>query len=402
MTFKRDPILVFVYQTNPFAEGQGGGVRYVRQLALAVGDKGNQVVFFGAGGRPEARGNIRYIPVAKSADKTLLFMLKCAWARWRYIGSRDAVVHVHRLYFALPFLGRSIKCLATLHGRTFTVFPERFGPALSRIVFPLFKAIEGWLLSRVDRIVAVSADVHDQFQTRHGDRVLSSEIRIMPSMVDLSAFRPKDSSYFTDRLGNHPVCLFVGRLAAVKNLPLLLEAWSIVAKRNSNARLAIAGNGELRGQLERWIEQMDIGTRVTSLGKVSPLSIADAISGAKVLLLTSHHEASPTVVKEALSCGIPVVSTPVGDVASVIEDGRTGRIVAPDANKFADAIIDVLGWEAVKEDIAMAARPVLERCAPDQVAGEYLAIYQDLGYVLNSAALGENHEVYISEPPSGT
>ena len=286
MTFKRDPILVFVYQTNPFAEGQGGGVRYVRQLALAVGDKGNQVVFFGAGGRPEARGNIRYIPVAKSADKTLLFMLKCAWARWRYIGSRDAVVHVHRLYFALPFLGRSIKCLATLHGRTFTVFPERFGPALSRIVFPLFKAIEGWLLSRVDRIVAVSADVHDQFQTRHGDRVLSSEIRIMPSMVDLSAFRPKDSSYFTDRLGNHPVCLFVGRLAAVKNLPLLLEAWSIVAKRNSNARLAIAGNGELRGQLERWIEQMDIGTRVTSLGKVSPLSIADAISGAKVLLLT--------------------------------------------------------------------------------------------------------------------
>lgn len=380
MTFKKSPILVFVYQTNPFVEGQGGGVRYVRQLATAIGEKGHQLVFFGAGGKAETRGNIRYIPVAKSDDKTLLFMLKCAWARWRYIGLRDAVVHVHRLYFALPFLGRSIKCVATLHGRTFTVFPERFGPALSRIVFPLFKVIEGWLLSRVDRIVGVSTDVHDQFQTRHGNRVLSAGIRTIPSMVDLSAFRPKESSFFSHLLGNHPVCLFVGRLAAVKNLPLLLEAWNIVARRQPDAHLAIAGDGELRDQLDRWIVQMDCAASVTRLGQVSPSSIADAISGAKVLLLTSHHEASPTVVKEALSCGVPVVSTPVGDVTSVIDDGRTGRIVAPDAKKLAEAITDVLGWGSTKEEIANAALPVLEQCSPDRVADEYLAIYQELGF----------------------
>lgn len=377
---KQDPILVFVYQTNPFVEGQGGGVRYVRQLASAIEEKGGKLVFFGAGGKAETRGNIRYIPIVQSADKTLLFMLKCLWARWRFIGSRDAVIHVHRLYFALPFLGRSIKCLATLHGRTFTVFPERFGPTLSRIVFPLFKFIEGWLLSRVDRIVAVSTDVREQFQARHGGQVLSSGIRVIPSMVDLSAFRPHESPYFTDRLGNHPVCLFVGRLAAVKNLPLLLEAWSIVAKRNPDARLAIAGDGELRDQLKSWIAQMESAPSVVVLGQISPTAIAGAISGAKVLILTSHHEASPTVVKEALSCGIPVVSTPVGDVASVIGDGRTGRIVAPDLYKFADAITEVMGWEVTKEEISTAARKTLERCAPDRVADEYLAIYQQIGF----------------------
>jgi glycosyltransferase involved in cell wall biosynthesis len=377
---KQDPILVFVYQTNPFVEGQGGGVRYVRQLVSEIDKKGFQIVFFGAGGKAESRGNICYIPVAQPTDKALLFILKCVLARWRFIGSRDAVVHVHRLYFAVPFLGRSIKCLSTLHGRTFTVFPERFGPTLSRLVFPVFKFIEGWLLSRVDRIVAVSTDVREQFQGRHGDKVSSSAIGVIPSMVDLTAFRPNESSYFRDRLGNHPVCLFVGRLAAVKNLHLLLEAWSIVAKRNSEARLAIAGDGELREKLKSWIAQMDIAPSVVMLGQISPTAIADVISGAKVLILTSHHEASPTVVKEALSCGIPVVSTPVGDVDSVIDDGRTGKIVAPDPYKFAEAIIEVMGWGVTKDEISTVARKTLDRCVPDSVADQYLAIYQQLGF----------------------
>jgi glycosyltransferase involved in cell wall biosynthesis len=388
---KKDPILIFVYQTNPFVDGQGGGVRYVRQLAAAIEQKGAHIVFFGAGGRAETRGNIRYIPVVQSSDKTLQFMLKCLWARWRYIGRREAIVHVHRLYFALPFLGHSIKCLATLHGRTFSVFPQRFGPSLSRIVFPLFKFIEGWLLSRVNRIVAVSTDVSEQFQARHGGQVLASGLVVIPSMVDLLAFRPDESHYFSDRLGNHPVCLFVGRLAEVKNLPLLLDAWSIVAQRNPDARLAIAGDGELRDKLKSWIAQMDSAPSVVMLGQIGPTVIADVISGAKVLLLTSHHEASPTVVKEALSCGIPVVSTHVGDVASVIDDGHTGRITTADPVNFADAITEVLGWGATKEEIAMAAQPVLERCAPHQVADQYLIIYRDLGYVVKPTTSPARH-----------
>lgn len=380
MTKKLGPILIFVYQTNPFVDGQGGGVRYVRQLASAIENKGGHIVFFGSGGKAETRGNIRYIPVTQSGSKPILFMLQCTLARWRYIGLQEAVVHVHRLYFALPFLGRSIKCVATLHGRTFTVFPQRFGSALSRIVFPFFKFIEGWLLSRVDRIVAVSADVHDQFQARHGSRMLSSDIKIIPSMVDLSAFHPRESSFFVDLVGDAPVCLFVGRLSAVKNLPLLLKAWEIVAKRKPGARLVIAGDGELREHLESWISQMDCAPSVVMLGQVSPKVIAKMISGAKVLLLTSHHEASPTVIKEALSCGIPVVSTPVGDVAGIIDNGVTGRIVEPYSNIFANAITDVLAWDTPKEEIATTAHERLERCSPAIVADEYLTIYGQLGY----------------------
>lgn len=373
------PLLVMVYQTNPFEQEQGGGVRYVRELASAIASKGGQITFFGVGGKAETRGNIRYIPVMQNPNHPLLFMAKCALARWRHIGSREAVVHVHRLYFTLPFLGSSIRCIATLHGRTFTVFPERFGRVLSGLVFPLFKTIEGWLLSRVDRIVAVSVDVRDQFSARHGNRAMSSDIQIIPSMVDLSTFRPRQSRFFADVQGDHPICLFVGRLAAVKNLPLLLEAWERVARDHPDARLAIAGDGELRDQLEAWIARMDCSSSVVLLGQVSSAAIAEAISGAKMLLLTSHHEASPTVVKEALACGVPVVSTSVGDVASVIDDGRTGRIVEKDAKVFAEAITEVLGWKSTKEDIAIAAHAILDRCSPANVAASYLDIYRELG-----------------------
>jgi glycosyltransferase involved in cell wall biosynthesis len=380
MNKKPEPLLVMVYQTNPFAQVQGGGVRYVRELVSAIESKGVQITFFGVGGKAEIRGNIRYVPVMQNPNHPLLFMAKCALARWRLIGSREAVVHVHRLYFALPFLGGSIRCIATLHGRTFTVFPERFGSLLSGLVFPLFKTIEGWLLSRVARIVAVSTDVRDQFYARHGDRARSRDIQIIPSMVNLSAFRPRQSRFFADVHGENPVCLFVGRLASVKNLPLLLDAWELVARDCPDARLAIAGDGELRDQLDVWIARMDSASSVVLLGQVSPSAIADAICSAKVLLLSSHHEASPTVVKEALACGVPVVSTPVGDVASLIDDGRTGRIVEKDAGAFAGAIVEVLAWKSTNEDIAMAAHRVLDRCSPNNVAEAYLSIYRELGY----------------------
>ena len=380
MTNDQDPLLVMVYQTNPFTEGQGGGVRYVHELISAIEKEGHELIFFGAGGKSETRGNIRYISVMQRADRTILFMLNCLWARWRYLGTRKAVVHVHRLYFSIPFLGASKRCVATLHGRTFTVFPERFGVKLSRVVFPIFKALEGWLLKRVERVVVVSRDVSEQFQIRHGDRWSARSSELVPTMVNLSTFEPNESDFFKETIGDHNICLFIGRLAAVKNLPLLLSAWEIVAEKDKDARLVIAGDGELRGELEKSVAYLSCNARTILLGEVSPTCIAEVISGSNVLIITSHHESGPMVAKEALACGVPVVSTPVGDIADVIDDGQTGRIVEPDASKLANAILEVLRWNKKKSEIANAARPNLEKYTPKRVAEMYLSIYRELGY----------------------
>lgn len=384
LTSKRVPLstpeLIMVYQTNPFCSGQGGGVRYVRNLSRALAGKGIRITFFGVGGTPHEEGNIRFIPLMKHPNNTVMFLLALCWARVRYVGFSNAIIHVHRLYYALPFCGRHIRLLVTLHGRTFSVFPGRYGNLLASMVFPVFKRIERRLFQSVDKMVAVSPDVIDQFLQRHTNVLENRFVDIIPSMVDLSDFQPESSTYLADRFGADEICLFVGRLAAVKNIPLLLNSWKIVIEQRRGAKLVLAGDGELREEIAQHIRDLGLSGTVEMAGPISSVEISTAIASASVLVLTSHHEASPTVVKEALSCGVPVVSTRVGDVASIIDEGRTGRVVAADASAIAGAICEVLDWGRSQQEITRAAMKTLEFCSPEAVAQRYLNIYCSLGF----------------------
>ncbi|MXO47495.1 glycosyltransferase [Erythrobacter vulgaris] len=358
---------------------RGGGVRYVQNLTNSLLDSVSEMVFLGVGGKAETRGKIRYIPVAQSANSTWRFLLGLIWARIWYLRDVSAVIHVHRLYYCLPFLGRRFCCIVTLHGRTFTVFPKRFGRLASRIVFPIFRNIEGFLLKRATKIVAVSSDVVDQFKQRHGNLIDQSDISIIPSMIDLQSFSPDRPPWPDSPYPDSDVCLFVGRIAHVKNLPLLLRTWELVLAELPEAKLVIAGEGEDANLISKQIENSALVRAVCMAGAVPPDIVPLAISSAKVLVLTSQHEASPTVVKEALACGIPVVSTPVGDVASIISDGETGAIVEPDEKALAAAIVAVMGWNRSRHRIAEHAHLKLKPFEPSEVTKKYLTLYRALG-----------------------
>jgi len=75
------------------------------------------------------------------------------------------------------------------------------------------------------------------------------------------------------------------------------------------------------------------------LGEINPLLIPEIINCADVLVLTSHIEGSPNVVRESIACGVPVVTTDVGDVKTVITSEKLGLVVKPDLNEIANSII---------------------------------------------------------------
>jgi L-malate glycosyltransferase len=368
--------ILMAYQTNYFAEDQGGGVRYVVNLTRALASTGVHVTFLGAGGYPKSEGNVVYIPIAPAGAGTVRFFLGLLWARLRHIRLSESVVHVHRLYYVLPFLGRRIRVVCTLHGRTFSVFEERFGARLARLVFPVFRALERWLLTRKTALVAVSNDVIEQFKLRHGSVIARCSFSIIPSMIDLSEFASAGRGFFSARFGGKPVCLFVGRLAAVKNMPLLLQAWRQVVHLMPDARLVIVGDGEQRQQVRDLIYELKIVDSVFLVGRMNPADIPTVIASAQLLVLCSEHEASPTVVKEALACGVPVVSTPVGDVESVIEPGVTGLVVAPEVESLGDAILEVLHWNREPTVIAAQAEEALASCSVSTIAARYAEIYR--------------------------
>ena len=128
----------------------------------------------------------------------------------------------------------------------------------------------------------------------------------------------------------------VGRFTDAKDYPNLINAFAILKSRNnSNIKLTIVGDGELRPQIESLIKELNLDKDITLLGRRS--DVAELLSQANIFILASKHEGLPTVVIEAMACECYVVATDSGGVAEVM--GNTGKLVPiQNSQALADAL----------------------------------------------------------------
>jgi glycosyltransferase involved in cell wall biosynthesis len=132
--------------------------------------------------------------------------------------------------------------------------------------------------------------------------------------------------------------LIVARLEQIKRIDRAIEALNVVSKVVPAApfRVTILGDGQLRAQLERMSREYCLP--VEFVGWQSNLTTFYQESN--LMLLTSDSEGTPLAIMEAAYLGCPTISTNVGGVADIIEDGRTGVLCSFDTNEIAKAIID--------------------------------------------------------------
>lgn len=129
--------------------------------------------------------------------------------------------------------------------------------------------------------------------------------------------------------------LFVGRLAAVKGLPVLLEALVDLP----NAELTVVGDGPDRDALQAKARDLGVTQRVEFLGYKSQTEVADYLKTHSVFVLPSFAEGVPVVLMEAMAAGLPVVTTKIAGVPELVEDGVSGRLVSPgDVSALSDAL----------------------------------------------------------------
>ncbi len=142
-----------------------------------------------------------------------------------------------------------------------------------------------------------------------------------------------------------PFLLFTGRLASNKGLPVLLDAFASLASRFPDLELVLVGEDSGEGAATRaHAEKLGLASRVHLTGFVKEESLlASAYAQAEVFVLPSDYEAFGLVLLEALAQGTPVVSTRVGGIPSLVEDGKNGRLVPPgDARALAAALEELL------------------------------------------------------------
>lgn len=143
--------------------------------------------------------------------------------------------------------------------------------------------------------------------------------------------------------------LFVGRLAAVKGVPVLLEALAKARGGGTGASLTLIGDGPEREELQAQAAALGLTGAVTFAGYKSQDEVAQALGQADMLVLPSFAEGVPVVLMEAMAAGLPVIATRVGGVGELVEDGLTGLTVPPgDAAALARAIETLAGDAALR------------------------------------------------------
>lgn len=150
--------------------------------------------------------------------------------------------------------------------------------------------------------------------------------------IDLNKF----NFFNKDKNSNELIFLSVGRFNKQKDYPNLFKAISSLKNKiNKELKFYIAGDGELRPQLEQLIVDLGIANNVVLLGKRS--DIPSLLNKADYFILSSRHEGLPTVVIEAMACGTFVIATDCGGSAEIMRD--TGILVPPqNSEALAEAI----------------------------------------------------------------
>ncbi len=215
------------------------------------------------------------------------------------------------------------------------------------------------MLTRItDGFIAV-AKQHAEYQINE-EKFPESKVFMIPNGIDTERFQFDAAARQTWRQKFNisetaPVVGIVAALRSEKNHPLFIESAFRTLQQVPDAQFVIAGDGPERPNIEAVIKEKQIESKVHFLGSIS--DIPGVLSMVDVFGLTSHNEASPVSIMEALSCRRPVVATDVGSIDESVVNGKTGFLVpAGDAEKMSQRWRELLSNQELRDTLGQQGR----------------------------------------------
>lgn len=358
----------------------GGVEEHVRQVARELRDDGVDVEVWTVD-RGESLGNrvvegvtVRYLPTplpARSLRAVVHFARRSppAWHRWMaaYRQFRPHVLHVHcfgpnGLYAVALHRRTDVPMTLTSHGETFMDDRGAFqSSALLRRGLRRAIALASSVTAPSEYVLQ---DLRDSYGLTGGT--------VVPNGVDLDV-RPDGEAEV--RADGRPYLLGVGRLGAMKGFDLLIDAFAD-AELDPGIRLVIGGDGPERARLAEAIERRGLHDRVELVGRLSPSSVAAAMTGALAVVVPSRVEAFGIVALEAWRSGAPLVMTSRGGAPGFVRDGIDGILVDPeDTPAFARTLRHVASDVGLRDRLGVAGRARVGEFTWSRVARAYEELY---------------------------
>jgi len=326
------------------------------QLAELMRSEGVQVevVRVNAPYRPAWIGALRGV-------RAIFRMIPYVFALWRALG-RTQLAHVMANsgwswhLFVAP-------AIWVAHLRRVPVVVNYRGGDAERFFARSFDKIRS-TLTRASAVVAPSQFLASTFE-HYG-----IEVRVVPNIIDLARFAQRPRTPIVPHL------IVTRNLEALYDVGTAIRAFSLVRKKYPDARLTLAGSGPARAELQALAAHLGIADSITFSGSLENSHIPSLYASASLMLNPSTVDNMPISILEAWASGVPVVSTNVGGVPFLVDNGRNALLVDPrQPEAMADAALRVLDSPELATSLAEAGRSSAEQFAWPNVRAAWFAVY---------------------------
>jgi glycosyltransferase involved in cell wall biosynthesis len=364
----------------PLSGGTGAYVYYLSNELMKHGYSVYIVTGYSQAG--DVRVNERLSVFFLRASKTpIVKSFMFAGSSLRKLNSLRDSVHVDITHANLPLVpnfavpaGFGKTLISTVHstwkGEAEAIRGEPYSRLNSNEKFMVsfnwfLRIFEEGMLKRSNKIIAVSDFTRRELLQYY--KVKEDKIRVIHNGVDTNKFQPaSDKRKAKEELGFNPddtTILSVGRLYARKGLFTLIESMPKVVRRFPRAKFIISGKGQSNEMKKLVAHAHKLGVRehIVFTGYYPDRKLPRLYQAADVFAFSTFYENLPFAVLEALSTGLPVVTTRVGGIPEMIEDGRNGFLVQPfNSRELSDRILYFLEHPSAASEMAVLARRIIE------------------------------------------
>jgi len=341
----------------PFPPPFGGMAVQAEKLCRHLSGEGFQVVRVPANPPfPRPLAGLQRVPGVRTAVRFVIFLASLRLLRGSSVVHIFAASHLYFFAVVAPALVAArlfgVRSVLNYRGGEAGSFFRKWGP-LVRLFLPLADVVAVPSLF-LREVFAKSCGIHAE---------------ILPNLADLEQFR------FLDRPELKPVLVVSRQLEPLYNHACILKAFGVVLGRHPLAQLKIVGGGSERERLQQLARSLEL-SGVEFLGPLDHDKLARVYAQAHIMVNASLIDNFPGSLLEAFMCGLPVVSTAVGGIPLMVQDGVTGLLVpSDDAAALAGGVLRLLEEPGLAGKLARNAHQAAQCHGWEKVRVDLLGLY---------------------------